>query len=135
MDRVSPSVRSKIMAAVKTSNTAPELAIRRALHRLGFRYSLHASDLPGRPDLVFRSRSKIVFVHGCFWHGHKCSKGRLPKSRLDYWLPKIAANKARDRRVAADLRRSGWSVLTVWQCQTRNLNKIVDKVARFLESP
>ena len=135
MDRVTPRVRSKIMAAVKTSHTGPELAIRRALHRLGYRYSLHAADLPGRPDLVFRSRGKIVFVHGCFWHGHKCSKGGLPKSNLDYWAAKIDSNRARDHRTVARLKRLGWSVLTVWQCQMHDLNRVVDKVVLFLESP
>jgi DNA mismatch endonuclease, patch repair protein len=134
MDHVSKAKRSEIMAAVGSANTGPELAIRRALHRRGFRYSLHSADLPGKPDLVFRSRRKVVFVHGCFWHGHRCGKGHLPKSKVAFWTAKIGSNKARDRRVASLLRRDGWSILTVWQCQTRDLDKLVDKIARFLES-
>jgi DNA mismatch endonuclease, patch repair protein len=134
MDRVTPATRSKIMAAVKSKDTGPELAIRRALHRRGYRYALHPSDLPGKPDLVFRSRQKIVFVHGCFWHGHRCKKGRLPKTKKDFWNSKVDNNKARDIRVVRLLRRGGWSVLTVWQCQTRDMKMLVDKIARFLES-
>jgi DNA mismatch endonuclease, patch repair protein len=99
MDTRTPDQRSRIMQAVKQKDTGPELLLRRALHRLGYRYRTHAKDLPGRPDLVFASRKKVIFVHGCFWHGHDCSKGRLPKSRPEYWIPKIEANKARDERV------------------------------------
>jgi DNA mismatch endonuclease (patch repair protein) len=134
MDRVSPAVRSKIMAAVKSKDTGPELAIRHALHRRGYRYALNAADLPGKPDLVFRSRRKIVFVHGCFWHGHLCRKGQPPKSRLNFWLAKIESNRARDRRAVRLLRQAGWAVMTVWQCQTGNLDKLVEKIALFLES-
>ena len=134
VDRVTPETRSKIMAAVKSKNTGPEMAIRRALHRRGFRYALHAADLPGKPDLVFRSRRKIVFVHGCFWHGHSCSKGRPPKTRIGFWSAKIDANRARDRKAARLLRQDSWSVMTVWQCQTKDLDKLADRIARFLES-
>ena len=134
MDHVAPGKRGQIMAAVRSKDTTPELKIRRALHRLGYRYALHASDLPGRPDLVFRPRKKIVFVHGCFWHGHRCKKGRRPKTNRSFWSAKADNNKARDRRVTRNLRRGGWSVLTVWQCQTKDMDKLVDKIARFLES-
>ena len=134
VDRVTPETRSKIMAAVKSKNTGPEMAIRRALHRRGFRYALHAADLPGKPDLVFRSRRKIVFVHGCFWHGHSCSKGRPPKTRIGFWSAKINANRARDRKTARLLRQDSWSVMTVWQCQTKDLDKLADRIAGFLES-
>ena len=122
------------MAAVKSRDTCLEVMIRKALHRRGYRYTLHAAGLPGKPDLVFRSRRKIVFVHGCFWHGHLCKKGHLPKTRLNFWSAKVAANRARDKRVVKLLRHTGWSVLTVWQCQTRDLDKLVDKIAQFLES-
>jgi DNA mismatch endonuclease (patch repair protein) len=134
MDHVTPVKRSTIMAAVKSRDTGPEVVIRKALHRRGYRYALHSADLPGKPDLVFRSRRKVVFVHGCFWHGHRCKKGRLPKSKIAFWTAKMAANKARDRKVAGLLRRQGWSVLSVWQCQTRQLEKLVDKIAMFIES-
>lgn len=134
MDRVTPAKRSKIMAAVKSKDTTPELAIRRALHRRGFRYALHSIGLPGKPDLVFRPRRKIVFIHGCFWHGHRCKKGKRPKTNKGFWNSKVENNKARDIRAARLLRRGGWSVLTVWQCQTRDMEKLVDKIARYLES-
>lgn len=133
MDRVPAIIRSKIMGAVKTSDTRPELLIRKSLHRMGFRYALHRRDLPGTPDLVFPKKRKIVFVHGCFWHGHGCSKGKPPKSRLSYWLPKIETNRKRDRKTARKLRRAGWSVMIVWQCETGDPEKIVGKIARFLK--
>src|ERR1051325_667957 len=96
--------RSRIMKSVGTRDTGPELAVRRMLHRMGYRYRLHRKDLPGRPDIAFPSRRKAIFVHGCFWHGHACSKGKLPKSRLDYWTAKVKANQDRDAMVIARLR-------------------------------
>lgn len=133
MDRVSAKVRSKIMSSVRTHDTAPELLLRKRLHRLGFRYTTHAQDLSGRPDLVFPRLKKAVFVHGCFWHGHKCRWGRLPKSRSEYWTPKIAKNHARDLRVVRKLRRSGWGVITVWQCQLKkDADSVIERVATFL---
>ena len=134
VDNFTPEIRSKIMAAVKSRNTGPEMAIRCALHRRGFRYALHAIDLAGKPDLVFRSRRKIVFVHGCFWHGHSCNKGRLPTTRIRCWSAKIDANRARDFKTVRLLRQDGWSVMTVWQCQTKDLEKLTNRIARFLES-
>lgn len=121
------------MAAVGTKDTGAERAVRSVVHRLGYRYSLRRTDLPGKPDLVFVSRHKVIFVHGCFWHGHSCRYGRLPKSRLDYWLPKIAANKARDRLQVAQLRREGWSVMTVWQCQLKNARIFEARIKGFLD--
>lgn len=121
------------MASVGTHDTGPELLLRKKLHRLGYRYATHSTKLPGKPDLVFPALGKIVFVHGCFWHGHTCSWGRLPKSRPGYWGPKIAVNRTRDVRVTRKARRMGWSVLIVWQCQLRDLDRTVSRVARFLE--
>ena len=112
--------RTRIMKSVRTRDTGPELIVRRRLHRLGFRFRLQAKDLPGKPDIVFRNRRKAIFVHGCFWHGHDCGKGRLPKSRTDYWGPKIEANRARDSHAVAALSELGWQVLVVWQCETRD---------------
>lgn len=132
MDRVSKTTRSKIMAAVHTRDTGAEKAVRSIVHRLGFRYSLTRDDLPGRPDLVLVSRRKAIFVHGCFWHGHSCRWGRLPKSRLDYWKPKIAVNKARDRRQANDLRKAGWSVMIVWQCQLKKKDALEARIEDFV---
>lgn len=132
MDRVTQETRSKIMAAVGTKDTGAEKAIRSLVHRLGFRYSLRRTDLPGKPDLVFVSRRKVIFVHGCFWHGHSCRYGRLPKSRPDYWKPKIEANRKRDRSQARKLRSSGWSVLTVWQCELKNKRRLEARIKGFL---
>lgn len=106
--------------------------MRRLLHRLGFRFRLHRKDLPGKPDIVLPSRSKIVLVHGCYWHGHNCRYGRLPKSRLDFWAPKIEANRARDIRNIGDLENAGWEVLVVWQCETRNSADLQARLLAFL---
>ncbi len=118
-DHVTHDKRSQIMASVGTENTGPELTVRSALHRLGFRFRLHRKDLPGSPDLVFPKLGKVVFVNGCFWHGHRCRYGRLPKSRVEYWRRKIETNKERDRRVKGELRKLGWKAIVVWQCQLR----------------
>ena len=99
--------RRRIMQSVGQKNTGPEWSVRRLLHRLGYRYRLHRKDLPGTPDIVFPSRRKAIFVHGCYWHGHGCKKGRLPKSNLDYWSPKIDSNKERDRRKQSELEAAG----------------------------
>lgn len=133
MDRVSQATRSKIMSAVHTRDTGPEMAVRSMTHRLGYRYSLTRSDLPGKPDLAFVSRKKVIFVHGCFWHAHSCKYGKLPKSGLDYWEPKIAANKARDHRQTDRLRRGGWSVMVVWQCQLKRKDALEMRLRRFLD--
>jgi DNA mismatch endonuclease (patch repair protein) len=132
MDRVTKATRSKIMAAVHTRDTGAEKAVRSIVHRLGFRYSLTRDDLPGRPDLVLVSRRKVIFVHGCFWHGHSCRYGRLPKSRSEYWKPKIAVNKARDRRQANGLRKAGWSVMIVWQCQLKKKDALEARIEDFV---
>ncbi|NVN37729.1 very short patch repair endonuclease [Komagataeibacter swingsii] len=119
-EHVSPE-RSAQMALVKGKNTKPELRVRRALHAAGFRYRLHDKSLPGHPDIVFRSRKTVIFVHGCFWHRHSdpnCKLARLPKSRLEFWEPKLDANAARDRRNKALLEEAGWKVITIWECQT-----------------
>lgn len=113
--------RSAQMALIKARDTKPELKVRRALHAAGLRYRLHAKDLPGRPDLVFRSRRIAVFVHGCFWHQHpdaSCKLARMPKSKLDFWRPKLEGNRQRDVRTRSELESRGWSVLEIWECQT-----------------
>ena len=124
--------RSRIMKSVGTRDTGPEMVVRRLLHRLGYRYRLHRKDLPGRPDIVFPGLRKTIFVHGCFWHGHKCSKGKLPKSRIRYWTAKIKANQDRDARVTASLADEGWQSLTVWQCELKSLGEIERKLLDFL---
>ncbi|UED34879.1 very short patch repair endonuclease (plasmid) [Rhizobium ruizarguesonis] len=117
---VTDSRRSAIMRAVKSKDTAPEMIVRRLVHSLGFRYRLHRKDLPGKPDLIFPARRKVIFVHGCFWHGHDCSRGaRKPKSNADYWHAKIARNVERDGRNNEALQKAGWDVMTVWECDTK----------------
>ena len=132
MDTRTPEQRRRIMQAVKSKNTTPELSVRRLLHRMGYRYRLHRDDLPGKPDIAFVSRRRAIFVHGCFWHGHGCRKGRPPKSRLDYWLPKLRVNIARDRTKVEQLEVIGWRVLTVWQCDLSDLDTLAVRIRRFL---
>lgn len=134
-DVVSPEVRSRMMSGIRGGDTRPELALRRALHRLGFRYRLHDRKLPGRPDLVFPGRGAVVFVHGCFWHRHaECRFTTSPKTNGDFWLAKFAANVARDERATQALHRSGWRVMVAWECQLRpdTLADTVAVVARWL---
>ncbi|MBI2512021.1 MAG: DNA mismatch endonuclease Vsr [Opitutae bacterium] len=133
-DRVSAKTRSRIMASVGTRDTGPEVALRKRLHSLGYRYRTHSRSLPGKPDIVFPRLHKVIFVHGCFWHGHRCRWGRLPKSRVDYWTAKIRLNRQRDRRVTAKLRRREWRALVVWQCQIRDIERTLPRIVRFLES-
>lgn len=137
MDVFSPAKRSAIMRSVRTSRTKPEQILRRALHRDGFRFALTDWGLPGKPDLVLPARRAVIFVHGCFWHSHTCKKGRRPSSNAEFWNTKIDKNKRRDRRVAGELRKLGWRVLTVWECQLATINrreKCVARLARKLRS-
>nr|WP_233102106.1 very short patch repair endonuclease [Variovorax sp. IB41] len=120
------------MSRIKSKNTLPELTVRRTLHQLGYRYRLHAKGLPGSPDLVFSGMGKIIFVHGCFWHGHSCKQGRAAsKSNVQFWTEKITRNKARDVRVSARLRSRGWHVLTIWECQIKK-DVWLNRALRFL---
>lgn len=128
-DTRTPDQRRRIMQSVGVRDTGPERTVRSVLHRAGFRFRLHRRDLPGKPDIVLPAKRLVVFVHGCFWHGHGCSKGKLPKSRLDYWGPKIAANAARDKRSVRALTKLGWRSLTVWQCELAD-PKFADKLQR-----
>ena len=121
------------MASVRQKDTGPELAVRRMLHSMGYRYSLCRRDLPGRPDLVFGPRRKVVFVHGCFWHGHDCRKGRLPTSRVAYWSNKVSTNKARDARNVRDLTDRGWGVCIVWECEIADLDSLKQRLVHFLD--
>lgn len=107
------------MARIKQKNTTPELVVRRFLHGLGMRFRLHPRDLPGRPDIVLPKYRAIVFVHGCFWHGHSCRAGRPASTNTEYWEPKIAANVARDSRKASQLEAMGWQVFAIWECETK----------------
>jgi DNA mismatch endonuclease (patch repair protein) len=134
-DTLTPEERSKRMSLVRNKNTKPELVVRRLIHGMGFRYRLHLQSLPGKPDLVFPSRRKVVFVHGCFWHRHPepgCPLARLPKSQLEFWLPKLEKNKDRDEIEQAKLRRLGWDSLVVWECELRNPEGLEQKIREFL---
>ena len=135
MDNMTTAQRSVAMSRVRGSDTKPEIEVRRALHRLGYRYVLHDRKLPGVPDLVFPSRGKIIFVHGCFWHQHdRCRYASPPTTRVDFWMPKLAANRARDVANLAKLRRLGWSVMVVWECELKNHSRAVSRMVKFLDS-
>ena len=123
------------MRAVKSRDTKPEILVRRLIHSLGYRYRLHRGDLPGKPDLVFPSRKKVVFVHGCFWHGHDCARGsRVPKTNQDYWVQKIGRNKARDKNNRRELTKLGWKSLVLWECRLKDKERLARLIKRFLDS-
>lgn len=119
VDVHTPEIRSKNMRAIHSADTKPELLIRKALHAAGFRFRLHKAELPGKPDVVLAKYRTVIFVHGCFWHGHDCKYFKLPKSHPDFWAAKIEANRARDQVVLAKLNQLGWHVIVVWECATR----------------
>ena len=129
VDTLSKHERSKRMSLVKGKNTKPELKVRKLIYNMGYRYRLHVKNLPGTPDIVFKSRKKVIFVHGCFWHRHDhCTLARLPKSRLEFWKPKLEKNKERDALKLELLERLGWRNLVIWECQIKdddNLKKII----------
>jgi len=127
--------RSWIMSRVREKNTSPELKVRSLIHRLGFRFRLHRKDLPGKPDLVFPSRKKVIFVHGCFWHGHDCARGnREPKTNSEYWIEKIHRNIERDASNQSNLKTLGWGVLVIWECQTKNTKELAKRIDDFLST-
>ena len=136
VDTLSPAARSALMSRIRNKDSKPEMAVRKLLHGIGYRYRLHRSDLPGTPDLVFPGRSSVIFVHGCFWHLHDgCKHARMPKSRLAYWVPKLEGNRRRDRRNARALRARGWRVMVIWECQVADLDRIERRARRFLGAP
>ena len=127
--------RSVRMSLIRSRNTKPELVVRGLVHRMGFRFSLHRRNLPGSPDIVLTRYRCAIFVHGCFWHRHCCNVGNhTPKTRVRFWQTKLDGNRIRDRKNAAKLRRQGWRVLTIWECQVRNTNRIKQRIVRFLLS-
>ena len=133
MDTMTPSERSERMALIRSRDTKPELAVRSLVHGMGYRYRLHSKDLPGHPDLILKSRLKVIFVHGCFWHLHRnCPKCRLPKSNRDYWKPKLERNTARDKRVSRQLRNRGWRSLVVWECELSDTARLARRLCDFL---
>ncbi len=126
--------RSENMMRIRSKDTLPELLVRRQLRALGYRgYRLHRADLPGNPDIAFIGRKKAILVHGCFWHGHECKEGaRKPKSRQDYWLPKIERNRARDAENQTRLVKDGWLVLTLWECELGDLGELEQRLRAFM---
>jgi DNA mismatch endonuclease, patch repair protein len=133
MDRLSKKRRSALMARIRGKETLPERTVRSLLHRRGYRFRKNYKGLPGKPDIVFPKRRKVIFVHGCFWHYHNCRKGRPPKSKKSYWMPKLLENKRRDRRNVRMLKRHGWSVFTVWGCHLKDIAPVVAKIIDFLD--
>jgi len=137
MDTLDAQQRSERMSRIRGKDTAPEMIVRRLVHRMGYRYRLHRNDLPGRPDLVFPARRKVIFVHGCFWHRHPdsaCKLARLPKSRLDFWLPKLESNRRRDLAKQEELRAKGWDFLVIWECQLNNMASMTKNIKAFLDA-
>lgn len=138
-DTVSPEKRSDVMSRVRSKDTKPEILIRTGLHALGFRYRLHVKDLPGKPDLVFRRYRSVIFVNGCFWHGHSCPRCRMPNSNTDYWRRKVARNMERDAINRRSLLDEGWRVLTIWECALtgkwkQGLNQVIALASDWLLS-
>lgn len=133
MDRLSPEQRRALMARIRGKDTTPELKVRRTAHALGYRFRLHRRDLPGSPDLVFPSRWKVVFVHGCYWHRHDCPRGRFrPARNQEYWDHKFEKNVERDQKALEALRKGGWQPLVIWECETKNLDTLADRLRGFL---
>lgn len=135
MDHLTPERRSENMRRIKSHSTKPEMVVRRLVHGLGFRYRLHRKELPGKPDLVFRPKRKVIFVHGCFWHGHEregCVDARRPKSNRGYWNPKLARNKKRDAERIVELKKLGWKTLTIWECETQGISLLEKRLQKFL---
>lgn len=136
-DIVDKATRSRMMSRIRSKDTKPEMIVRRMLHGMGYRYRLHAKDLPGKPDIVFRSRKVAIFVHGCFWHNHQdpnCKRAKMPASRQEFWKPKLDANRDRDTRNAQQLEALGWTVLTVWECELAEFQLVQHRLTRALDS-
>lgn len=132
-DPLTARQRSELMSRIRSKDTKPEMVVRRLVHGMGYRYRLHAKELPGRPDLVFRPRRKAIFVHGCFWHRHVgCPANRLPTTRRKFWRDKLDGNARRDRRNEAALEEMGWRFLVIWECETKDLDRVAETVRRFL---
>ncbi|RQN35685.1 very short patch repair endonuclease [Paraburkholderia tropica] len=134
MDNLTPQQRRKTMQRVRSTDTAPELLVRRTLHRLGYRFRLHRKDLPGCPDIVFPGRKKLIFVHGCFWHRHEgCPDASMPASRLEYWKAKFNRTVERDTRAVQELQEAGWATLVIWTCELKDRAELERRLLAFLE--
>jgi DNA mismatch endonuclease, patch repair protein len=136
MDSVNPERRSEIMGRVLHADTRPEIVVRRILHRMGYRFRLHRRDLPGKPDVTLPKWRTVVLIHGCFWHRHEgCPNTRTPKSKIEFWTKKFDDNIRRDRIVREQLAALGWRVLTIWECELRDVSALTDRIKRFIEGP
>ena len=124
--------RSANMRAIRSKGMQPELKVRSIAHRLGYRFRLHRKDLPGKPDLVFASRRKVIFVHGCFWHSHDCKSAHVPRSNQEYWRPKLERNKTRDGKNIEALEAKGWQCLVIWECEVRDEGGVKKRLRMFL---
>ena len=133
-DPLTPAERSERMSRIRNADTKPEMIVRRLVHGMGYRYRVHARDIPGNPDLVFRPRKMVIFVHGCFWHQHGCRQYRQPLTKRSFWDPKLARNKARDAEVNRELRRRGWGVMVIWECQVKRESVLMGRIERFLDT-
>lgn len=133
-DIMSPAKRSALMGRIRGRDTRPEMAVRRLLYSMGYRFRLHARDLPGRPDILFRSRRIALFVHGCFWHRHDCGLAYMPKTRRDFWQRKFRGNVSRDHRIEHELRNKGWRVVIIWECQLKEPVALAKRLAKILGS-
>jgi DNA mismatch endonuclease, patch repair protein len=137
VDKLTPKQRSRNMGKIRSKDTSPEMVVRKLVHRLGYRYRLHRKDLPGKPDLTFPSKKKLIFVHGCFWHQHQassCKIARLPKSKTDYWIPKLQRNAERDIQHRKALKKMGWNSLVIWECETYKMKRLEKRIDKFLSS-
>lgn len=134
VDSLTPKQRSIRMSLIRSKDTTPEMYVRRALHSQGFRYRLHVSRLPGRPDLVFASLRTVILVNGCFWHGHRCRIGHTPKTNASFWREKIKANRARDARNIRKLRADGWTVLIIWECELATALRAEEAISKLIRS-
>lgn len=131
MDKLSEQLRTNLMRRIRSKDTSPEIKIRKLIHSMGYRYRLHAKELPGKPDIAFRPKNKVIFVHGCFWHQHKgCKDNHIPKSNVDYWAPKLEKTIKRDAMNKRKLKRDGWDVLTIWECEVEK--KLLSTKKRIL---
>lgn len=135
MDVLTPEQRQRCMASISGKNTKPELIVRKLLFSMGYRYRLHYSNLPGKPDLVFPGKRKVIFIHGCFWHRHDCKKGKsLPSNNSEFWKKKLAENQSRDSRNIIDLKKQGWNTLVIWECQIGDLQSLADNLHSYLQA-
>jgi DNA mismatch endonuclease (patch repair protein) len=129
---MTPQERSALMSRIRSKDTKPEIIVRKLIFSMGYRFRLHRRDLPGKPDIVFSGRKKVIFVHGCFWHAHTCKRGFKPKMNVDFWQKKLEANKRRDEHTISTLSAMGWQTMTLWECELGDVERLADRIVEFL---